>query len=173
MSGASLIARFAPDSGAVKDMSQPRCEFVLYEGFGNQLYARIESTVMHDGITRVSRGKQYFERGELRLRHLSELLTVHAAGQHDIGEQQINASSGSLREHLQRAGSISRLEHLVAEFANGFDGVATHIRIVFDDQNRFACGRRDGVAIISRMRHFNCTHQAREMHRDLRAKTWL
>ena len=71
----------------VPEFFRERC---LAERFGYKVYARIQPSVMDDGIARIPRREQNFQVGPALSRLFCQLASIHAAGQPDIGEQHQN-----------------------------------------------------------------------------------
>jgi hypothetical protein len=101
----------------IEDVAQFFAERRLGKGFGQEVHAGIKPALMHDGVARIRRGEQHLEVWSAVSRFLSQLPAIHAAGQADVGEKQCDLGVGV--EYFKSSGSTCRLQHVIAEFAQG------------------------------------------------------
>ncbi len=114
----------------VPELGAERC---IGERLGDQLHARIEAAVMDNGVASVAGREQDPEIAPGQAGLIRQLPAIHAAGQADVGEQELDLRM--LRQPLQSALPVADLDHLVAELAQDPGGVGAHIGIVLDHQH--------------------------------------
>ena len=114
------------------------------ERLRDHLNARIEPSVMDDGVSRVSAGEQHLQTRSPAARLVGQLPAVHPARQPDIGEQQRDLAPAV--EQPQGSRRIRRVEHLVIQLPRQIDGEAANRRLVLDDEDGLLVAARNGGA---------------------------
>ena len=105
------------------------------ERLGQEIDIGIEPAVMDDGVAGVAGGEQHLQVGPPPQRLVGELPSVHAAGQHHVGEQQLDIRIGV--EQPQPARAFMRRDHLIAFVAQHFAREAVDLLVVLDQQDLF------------------------------------
>src|SRR5438552_12890648 len=114
-------------------------------GYGllDQRYAGIQTSLMHDGASRIAGHEQNSEPWPPRDGNVRKLPSVQA-GHDDVGEKQIDALAGVFDHGPRRFAATGGL-NVVVQFGQQFEqGVADAV-IVLDDQDRLATALRNFV----------------------------
>jgi hypothetical protein len=121
-------------------------QFIEVEGLAEDFHAGRQPALADDGVAGVAGDEQDGQCGQHFARGIGELAAIEAAGQADIGHQQVQPPAGRV-EQPQGLRPVAGLQDLVAEFAQRFSGEGADHRLVVDEQEPggAAGGRRHGA----------------------------
>src|ERR1700691_2975493 len=111
------------------------CELLAAQRLLNELNAGVETTLMHDGVARISRHEHDLQSRLALSRLVCQLTAVHARHD-DVGQNQIDRLV--LFEQPKSPVAVRCFEDVVTKPAEGLDDISAYILIVLDGQNTFA-----------------------------------
>ena len=127
--------------GRVDHRAQFVRDFLLRVWLGDELHPRVKPPVMDDGVSGVTGREKDGQIGAQGGRLVGERPAVHALGENDIGEQDVDPRA--LFQLRQRLHAVACGQDRIAEIFKQSDGRIAHVVVVLHDQAR---PRRGGPA---------------------------